>query len=205
MSGRATLTEERAVDLRTADVPSVLWIELSSKHFVLDTDVDAAEAGSTLAEFEGIHSAIEDVAFPSDVEARTPIRVVLFAREKDYRPLAPKDTAGYFMPQLPNDLDGVPTMVMWGGLVEATRTTFQHELTHLFVRREHWGTGLAVTLHDLMLDSMRERGFTSAVLWTPIGAARSRAFYAREGWSETGALEPDSDLGLKLMEYAIQL
>jgi GNAT superfamily N-acetyltransferase len=78
-------------------------------------------------------------------------------------------------------------------------------LTHLFVRREHWGAGLAVTLHQLMLDSMRERGFTSAVLWTPIGAARSRAFYVREGWSETGALEPDSDLGLELMEYAIQL
>ena len=78
-------------------------------------------------------------------------------------------------------------------------------LTHLFVRREHWGSGLAVTLHDLMLDGMRERGFTKAVLWTPIGAARSRRFYEREGWLETGALEPDSDLGLELMEYAIEL
>jgi RimJ/RimL family protein N-acetyltransferase len=78
-------------------------------------------------------------------------------------------------------------------------------LTHLFVRREHWGTGLAVTLHDLMLDGMRERGFERAVLWTPIGAARSRRFYEREGWLETGALEPDSDLGLELMEYAIDL
>ncbi len=78
-------------------------------------------------------------------------------------------------------------------------------LTHLFVRREHWGTGLAVTLHDVMLDSMRERGYTSAVLWTPIGAARSRRFYEREGWHETGALEPDSDLGLELMEYAHDL
>jgi GNAT superfamily N-acetyltransferase len=78
-------------------------------------------------------------------------------------------------------------------------------LTHLFVRREHWGTGLAVTLHNLMLDGMRERGFTKAVLWTPIGAARSRRFYEREGWLETGELEPDSDLGLELMEYAIEL
>ena len=111
------------------------WIELTSKHFVLETDIDAAEADSTLTEFEDIHSAIEDVAFPSDVESRTPIRIVLFAREKDYRPFAPKDTAGYFTPQLPNDLDGVPTMVLWGGLVESTRVTFQHELTHVFVRR----------------------------------------------------------------------
>ena len=111
------------------------WIELTSKHFVLDTDLDAAEADSTLTEFEGIHSAIEDVAFPSDAEPRAPIRIVLFAREKDYRPFGRKDTAGYFTPQLPNDLDGVPTMVLWGGLVQSTRVTFQHELTHLFVRR----------------------------------------------------------------------
>jgi tetratricopeptide (TPR) repeat protein len=111
------------------------WLELTSRHFVLDTDLDAAEADSTLAEFEDIHGAIEDVAFPSESDARAPIRIVLFAREKDYQPFGPKDTRGYFTPQLPNDLDGVPTMVLWGGLVEDTRVTFQHELTHLFVRR----------------------------------------------------------------------
>jgi tetratricopeptide (TPR) repeat protein len=111
------------------------WIELTSKHFVLDTDVDAAEAGSTLAEFEGIYGGIEDVAFPSETESRSPIRIVLFGREKDYRLFGAKDTRGYFTPQLPNDLDGVPTMVLWGGLVASTRETFQHELTHVFVRR----------------------------------------------------------------------
>ncbi|MEP7126329.1 MAG: hypothetical protein ABJE95_35685 [Byssovorax sp.] len=111
------------------------WSELTSKHFVLDTDLEADEASSTLAELEGLYGAIEDVAFPSESESSLPIRVVLFAREKDYLPLGPKSTRGYFTHQLPNDLDGVPTMVLWGGLVEDTRVTFQHELTHLFVRR----------------------------------------------------------------------
>ena len=111
------------------------WLELTSKHFVLETDLEAAEADSTLSQFEGIYGAIEDVAFPTEAESRTPIRIVLFGREKDYLPFGPKETAGYFTPQLPNDLDGVPTMVLWGGLVAATRATFQHELTHLFVRR----------------------------------------------------------------------
>lgn len=111
------------------------WRELTSKHFVLDTDLDAAEADSTLSQFEGIHGAIEDVAFPSEADPRAPIRIVLFSREKDYLPFGPKETAGYFTPQLPNDLDDVPTMVLWGGLVAATQATFQHELTHIFVRR----------------------------------------------------------------------
>ena len=78
-------------------------------------------------------------------------------------------------------------------------------ITHLFVRRDHWGTGLADTLHDMMLDSMRERGYTSSVLWTPVGAARARAFYKRKGWRETGELEPESDLGLELLEYRLEL
>lgn len=78
-------------------------------------------------------------------------------------------------------------------------------ITHLFVHRVHWGTGLAVTLHDTMLDSMRERGYASAVLWTPVGAARARAFYARHGWLQTGALEPESDLGLELLEYRLEI
>ena len=78
-------------------------------------------------------------------------------------------------------------------------------ITHLFVRRDFWGSGLADTLHDMMLDSMRERGYTSAVLWTPVGAARARAFYKRKGWQETGELEPESDLGLELLEYRLEL
>lgn len=78
-------------------------------------------------------------------------------------------------------------------------------ITHLFVRREHWGTGLADTLHDTMIASMRERDHARAVLWTPEGAGRARAFYARHGWLQTGALEPESDLGLDLVEYALDL
>jgi GNAT superfamily N-acetyltransferase len=78
-------------------------------------------------------------------------------------------------------------------------------LTHLFLRRDHWGSGLASILHDTMLASMRERGFASAVLWTPVGAARARGFYAKHGWQPTGALDPDNTLGLDLVEYALDL
>lgn len=73
------------------------WTELTSKHFVLETDLEAAEAGSTLAEPEGIYRAIDDVAFPSESESSSPIRIVLFAREKDYRPFGPKDARDFLM------------------------------------------------------------------------------------------------------------
>jgi GNAT superfamily N-acetyltransferase len=79
-------------------------------------------------------------------------------------------------------------------------------LTHLFLRRDYWGSGLADLLHERMLASMRERGYTSACLWTPSGASRARAFYARHGWTPTGELEPASNfLGLELMEYVLEL
>ena len=78
-------------------------------------------------------------------------------------------------------------------------------LTHLFLRRDYWGCGLADLLHDRMIASMVERGYASAVLWTPSGAGRARSFYARHAWQPTGATDPESGLGLELMEYTLEL
>jgi GNAT superfamily N-acetyltransferase len=78
-------------------------------------------------------------------------------------------------------------------------------LTHLFVRRRFWGSGVADLLHDRIVEGMRERGFRSACLWTPAGQARARAFYARHGWRPSGATDPQSDLGLELVEYVREL
>ena len=74
-------------------------------------------------------------------------------------------------------------------------------LTHLFVRRRFWGSGVADQLHEHILAAMSARGLHSACLWTPVGQARARAFYERHGWRATGALDPDNDLRLELLEY----
>ena len=38
-------------------------------------------------------------------------------------------------------------------------------------------------------------------LHTPVGNARARAFYEREGWSTDGVAIPEPLLGIDLMEY----
>ncbi|MGH2841142.1 MAG: GNAT family N-acetyltransferase [Solirubrobacteraceae bacterium] len=74
-------------------------------------------------------------------------------------------------------------------------------LTQLFVLEKYWGSGLAGELHELTLEGMRERGFEQACLWAAVGQARARAFYEREGWTATGRLDSENELGLELMEY----
>jgi Acetyltransferase (GNAT) family len=78
-------------------------------------------------------------------------------------------------------------------------------LTHLFVRRPFWGSGAADLLHERIVAGMCERGFLSARLWTPVGQARARAFYERNGWRPTGELDLENDLQLELLEYAREL
>jgi GNAT superfamily N-acetyltransferase len=72
---------------------------------------------------------------------------------------------------------------------------------HLFVRPAWWGKGVATRLHGAALDEARRRGAGAIRLWTPAGNARARAFYAREGWRETGAEHYAQELDLALLEY----
>jgi GNAT superfamily N-acetyltransferase len=88
---------------------------------------------------------------------------------------------------------------------DGARRTDLARLTHLFVRRDFWGSGVADLLHDRILADMVERGFQSACLWTPSGQQRARAFYTRNAWRESGAIDPENDLELHLLEYVREL
>ncbi|WP_437963183.1 tetratricopeptide repeat protein [Sorangium sp. So ce260] len=109
------------------------WVELSSPHFLMWTDLDRSEARGALAEFESSYRALEDVCFPSDGPDPFRMQIILFARERDFRQLSPRFFDGYFLHALPNDLEPAPTMVMFGSLGDRTRLTFQHELAHHFI------------------------------------------------------------------------
>ena len=92
-------------------------------------------------------------------------------------------------------------------LIPATRSrigsddrTLGH-LGQLFVRRAHWGTGLAKQLLELAIADATERDFTAMRLFTPAAHARARHFYEREGWSAQGEPMLEQPLGLELIEY----
>jgi GNAT superfamily N-acetyltransferase len=79
------------------------------------------------------------------------------------------------------------------------------ELAHLgalFVREEHWGTGIATALHRAAVEEGARRGFSVFRLFTPAAQGRARRFYEREGW--TIASPPFTEEhwgGMELIEY----
>lgn len=106
------------------------WSELRSDHFVLYTDREAGEARAALAEYESIHDVFTNVVLSGDLGDPVPIQIILFDREVDYQSIAPRGSQAFFMPRLPHDPEPLPTLVLWGDLVESRRRTFQHELAH---------------------------------------------------------------------------
>jgi GNAT superfamily N-acetyltransferase len=78
-------------------------------------------------------------------------------------------------------------------------------LSHLFVSRAHWGTGLATRLLALATGEARTAAFTAIRLFTPADHARARRFYEREGWHARGDRFFEEAVGLDLIEYRTTL
>ena len=74
-------------------------------------------------------------------------------------------------------------------------------LRNLFVRREHWGTGVATTLLAAAIAAARERGYEQMRLFTPAQQRRARRFYEREGWAVAGEEYHDPGPDLVIVEY----
>jgi GNAT superfamily N-acetyltransferase len=73
-------------------------------------------------------------------------------------------------------------------------------LRQLFVRRDHWGTGLATAMHAMAREEVAACGYLGLRLFVPAGQARARRFYEREGWELTrGPFE--GGFGLPTVEY----
>ena len=76
---------------------------------------------------------------------------------------------------------------------------------NLFVAQDHWGSGLAVTLHAASVEEARRRGFAAMRLFTPADHARARRFYEREGWTQRAEPFAEPRLGMALVEYRYAL
>jgi GNAT superfamily N-acetyltransferase len=74
-------------------------------------------------------------------------------------------------------------------------------ISNLFVRRDHWGAGLATDLHHSAVEAAGARGFTQLRLFVAAGQARARRFYEREGWVPVSEPFDDPSPGLTMIEY----
>lgn len=106
------------------------WVELESPHFLLRTDLGEAEAKETIVHFERIYRAF--AAFPHEPKPTGLTHVVVFDEKEAFARIGPRGFEGYFFHR-GNDLEHVPTLMFSGGLNDAVRELFQHELSHRFI------------------------------------------------------------------------
>lgn len=122
--------------------PSTSWVELQSKHFVMDSNLSERQAQEALATLERAYKTFDDVVFPPKHPTELPrIHVVMFEKQGEYEEYAPKASGAYFIPALPGAVQPEETLVLYGApladpqwvrIVERPRL---HELAHRFIRR----------------------------------------------------------------------
>ena len=75
----------------------------------------------------------------------------------------------------------------------------------LFIREPWWGSGLAPHLLALAVSEAAGQGYATMRLFTPVGQARARAFYEREGFTTDGVARWEPMLAFDLVEYRREL
>ena len=78
-------------------------------------------------------------------------------------------------------------VVVLDGTVVGFAAIRDDEFLHFGTAIEHWGTGVAETAHDAVLDLMASRGVQQAWLRVFTANGRGRRFYEKLGWQPTGA------------------
>jgi hypothetical protein len=109
------------------------WTEVTSPHFDLKTDLDADDAREASRKLEEMFASISELGFASADKPRIRLEVVYFRSHDDYTELAPRLTGGVFIHSGRHDFENHPLVLLGGDLVQTTRETLQHELTHMFV------------------------------------------------------------------------
>jgi len=78
------------------------------------------------------------------------------------------------------------------------------ELYAIYVRKAHWGSGLAVELMLAGEQALRDLGYPQATLWVLRDNPRARAFYEKQGWRLDGS-EKDFAAGVVEVRYERRL
>jgi tetratricopeptide (TPR) repeat protein len=121
-------------ELRCPRQAGAAWRQFESPHFAVTTDLSPPRARSLVGEFERIYRSFLDVTgwrFPGRGEPPGRMRVVVFANHSDYAAVAPRNSDGYFRPDL-LVVDAV--VVINNDGTHPPGEVFLHELTHRLIR-----------------------------------------------------------------------
>lgn len=108
------------------------WAIATSEHFTVRADVGETETREIAVDMERSYRLLSELGFPLDKEPNLHTDVIVFRTKEEYLRVGPKNTAGFFRAVGFDSLDG-GTFMTYGGLSDAARRNFLHELTHRFV------------------------------------------------------------------------
>ena len=124
-------------ELAPASAGGNAWSELTTDHFRIVTDLKERDAVNVLAEYEHVYELLSSVTHISGVHGSMgapsfKTQAVVFRSHDELQPFVPPQMVGTYQSSLPNDIEGVPTILASGTLSPFGRVLFAHELAHRF-------------------------------------------------------------------------
>jgi hypothetical protein len=104
---------------------------VQSEHFSVLTDADADDYGPVVDRLEDVHAALATTFFAGVPAPHA--NVLLFASGGDFRGVAPKDAAGYFIGGFGPDKSGLLVFPADGEDFDEVASIAAHELAHRFL------------------------------------------------------------------------
>ncbi len=109
------------------------WWLVRSEHFTVRSDVGQTEAREIAIDLERTYRILFDLGFPMEKDPGLFTEVVVFRSREDYKRIASAGSDGYYSRDFARWGTFGPTFLTHGGISDASRTIFVHELTHRFV------------------------------------------------------------------------
>jgi RimJ/RimL family protein N-acetyltransferase len=129
--------------------------------------------------------AAEDVPSVMDVQEPGAIRAFADVFPQHRYPFPREELAQRWLTEIATP--GIDCLVVVAhGAIVGFAAIRGDEFLHFGIAVEHWGSGIARTAHDEVLDLMRRNGVELAWLRVFTGNGRGRRFYEKLGWHSTG-------------------
>jgi hypothetical protein len=183
------------------------WREVTTEHFVLQTDLGSAEAGRLARELEGMRAAVLLALFRSPPPIPGRVRVVAFRHPAEFHLFAPAGARAFFTS---SDLSE-PLVALPAPYGSAHEAVLAHELAHyvanwVFPRQPRWfAEGIAALVEPLADKGIETRPTVGKITGSRIAGARRRHVDAREllAWDGSATDSGFHDWSAVLVQYLL--